>query len=125
MEDPPGARFQELGQKVEASRLAGTVRPDETVDRALGDTQVDIGNRDESLELLGQRLRFDDIRHALTMPSSDACPRAGGSRRKRGARSHATHRDSVQLAFCACAVVDTNAARATAAKPVLVTFITP
>src|SRR5271169_5085881 len=90
-----GARFQELGQKVEASRLAGTVRPDETVDRALGDTYVDIGNRDEPLELLGQRLRVDDIRHALSRLQM----RALGQKvqEERGARSHAAHRDSVQL----------------------------
>jgi hypothetical protein len=46
-------------------------------------------------------------------------------REERGARSHAAHRDSVQLAICACAAVDIKAAKATAAKPVLITFITP
>src|SRR6478735_9743240 len=53
-EDGAGRRGEEAGEQVEQGRLAGAVGPDERVDRALRDRQVDAGDRREPSELLGQ-----------------------------------------------------------------------
>src|SRR5450631_4427870 len=59
-ENVPRGRNEELGQQVEARRLAGAVRSDQGVDRAAPHAQVDLVDGDEALELLREGLRLED-----------------------------------------------------------------
>jgi hypothetical protein len=51
--DAPPGRLQKLGQQVETGRFAGTVRPDERMNGAALDPQIDAVDGDKSCELLG------------------------------------------------------------------------
>ncbi len=62
--DRAAGRLQELGQQVEAGGLAGAVRPDQRVDRALLDLQRHVVDGDEALELLGEAHRLQSHVHA-------------------------------------------------------------
>jgi hypothetical protein len=59
-ENLPARRLKEVGEQVEARRLAGAVRTDERVDAAAPHLQRDVLNRYETLELLGQPARFEN-----------------------------------------------------------------
>ena len=47
----PAARREEFGQQVEAGRLAGAIRPDERVNGAAPDPQIDIAHGDEAARI--------------------------------------------------------------------------
>src|SRR5713226_6414399 len=51
---------QKFGQQIEASGLAGAIRADQRVDRPALDTQVDVTDRDEAREFLGEALGLED-----------------------------------------------------------------
>src|SRR5262249_52243206 len=90
--------LEEVRQEVEAGRLPGAVRADEGVDAAAVDLEVDVLDRDETPELLGQLACFKNavVAHA---------PRPGGllpgglSTRTAGRATPAICRAS---AACAC-----------------------
>ena len=73
----PRLGAQELGQEVEHRGLAGAVRPDQGVDRAAPDPQVDVLHGGKARELLGQLAGLDDeIVHAPSLPlAPDPPPR--------------------------------------------------
>jgi hypothetical protein len=48
-----GCGLEELGQKVEARGFAGPVRPDQRVNAATADPEIDIANGEEACEFLG------------------------------------------------------------------------
>src|SRR5262249_43420083 len=58
VEDLAGRRLQEFGKKIEAHRLAGPVRTDQSVNRTPADFQRDIANGEKPRELLGQSVGF-------------------------------------------------------------------
>src|SRR5262249_57638606 len=51
---------EEVGQKIEACRLARAVRTDEGVDGPAPDSQTDVLHRQEATKLLGEPLRLED-----------------------------------------------------------------
>jgi len=55
-----GRRLVHAREHVEERRLAGAVRPDEADDRADGNGEVDVVDRDEAAELLAQRERMQE-----------------------------------------------------------------
>ena len=57
---PAAARAQELGQQIEAGRLAGAVRADQRMNGAALDAQINPVHRNEASEVLGQILGFED-----------------------------------------------------------------
>src|SRR5438445_565779 len=59
-------RHEKPGEQIEAGGLARAVRPDQRVNAAAADLQVDIVHRDETRELLGQVPRFKNavVAHA-------------------------------------------------------------
>jgi hypothetical protein len=58
--DAPARRCEELREEVEAGRLAGAIRPDQSVNAAALDAQIHRSHRDETGEFLGQILRLKD-----------------------------------------------------------------
>src|SRR5215469_4617649 len=54
VENLPGARVEKLGQQVEDGGLAGAVRPDQRVDRAAPDFEVDSLDGGKAAELFAQ-----------------------------------------------------------------------
>src|SRR5216684_2807517 len=75
-----GRRLQELGQEIEARRLAGPVGPDQRMNAATADPQIDTANGEETRKLLGQPVGFkneligqSDFPHR---PSRPTCRRA-------------------------------------------------
>ena len=73
VEDPAAGRLEEMREQVEAGGLAGAVGADQGVDAAAADLEVDVLDRDETLELLGQLARFENalVDHARGAPSCD------------------------------------------------------
>src|SRR5256885_4687460 len=70
IEDAAGARLEELGQQVEDRGLAGAVRPDQRMDRAAVDLEVDFPDRGEAAKLLSETVGLQDqIRHVLRYPN--------------------------------------------------------
>src|SRR5512143_1352961 len=69
-------RREEMREQVEAGRLAGAVRPDQRVDRAALDAQRHVLDRDEALELLGERtgLEYGVVGHAARRAPPRASP---------------------------------------------------
>src|SRR5690606_29547429 len=70
-EDPALARLQELGQQVEERALAGAVRPDQGVDRALAHLEVDAVDGDAAAERTRQAAGFADshfVSHISSRP---------------------------------------------------------
>ena len=55
-----GRRLQELGQEIEARGFAGPVRPDQRMNAATADPQIDIANGEEPREFLGQSVGFEN-----------------------------------------------------------------
>ena len=53
VENGTGGGLQELGQQVEARRFPGPVRPDQRMNAAAADLQVDVANGKETREFLG------------------------------------------------------------------------
>ena len=53
-------RLQELGQQIEARRLAGAVRPDQRVNTAAAHLESDVANGEETCEFLGQSVGFEN-----------------------------------------------------------------
>src|SRR3979411_993873 len=53
-----GRRLQELGQEIEARRLAGPVGPDQRMNAATADPQIDTANGEETRKFLGQSVGF-------------------------------------------------------------------
>ena len=51
---------EKFGQKVETSGFAGSIRADQRVDRPALDAQVDVADRHEARELLGEALGLED-----------------------------------------------------------------
>src|SRR5215831_18856876 len=74
VDDAAPRRLEEVCQQVEAGRLPGAVRADERVDAAAADLEVDVPDRDETLELLGQLARFKNalVGHALAISRASA-----------------------------------------------------
>ena len=60
VEDLTGRRLQELGQQIEARRLAGPVRTDQRMNAAAADPEIDIANGKETREFLGQSVGFEN-----------------------------------------------------------------
>ncbi len=60
VQDLPGRRPQELGQEIEARRLAGPVRPDQRMNTATANPQIDTANGKEPREFLGQSVGFEN-----------------------------------------------------------------
>ena len=60
VQDLAGRRLQELGQQIEARRLAGPVRTDQRVNAATADPKIDIANGEETREFLGQSAGFEN-----------------------------------------------------------------
>src|SRR5262249_37685083 len=58
VDDAAARRLEEVRQQVEARRLPGAVRADESVDAAAIDLEVHVLDSDETLELLGQPACF-------------------------------------------------------------------
>ena len=56
----PRVGCEEFGQQIEAGGLAGAVRPDQRMNGAARDPQIDAVDRDESGKFLGQILGFED-----------------------------------------------------------------
>ena len=56
----PARRRQEMGEQVEAGRLAGAIGPDQGVNRVAPHAQIDVLDRDEALELLRQPFRLEN-----------------------------------------------------------------
>src|SRR5262249_21314671 len=52
---------QELGEQVEARRLAGTIGPDQCVNRVAAHSQVDRLDCDESAKVLGEPLGLEGV----------------------------------------------------------------
>ena len=52
--------LQELGQKVEARRLAGAVRADQRMNAATADPKANVANGKETREFLGQSVGFEN-----------------------------------------------------------------
>src|ERR1700681_3193434 len=65
-EDLSACRCQEMREQIEASRLAGAVGTDQSVDRPALDRKIDAIDGDEAFELLGQAagLEYGVVRHA-------------------------------------------------------------
>src|SRR5690606_2721572 len=87
--DRAGRRLQEFRQQVEDGGLARAVRPDQRVDRAVMDVEIDILDRDEARKIAAQAaggenrprsivMRGDRRSHpaALTSPRGSLTPRA-------------------------------------------------
>ena len=81
--DAAPRRLQELGQQVEAGGLAGAVRPDQRVDGAALDPQVDAVDGDEAGEFLGQILGFEDVLTHTRRPLNPPPFRGASSRPSR------------------------------------------
>jgi hypothetical protein len=60
VQDFAGRGLQELGQEVEACGFAGPVRTDQRMNTAAANPKIDIANREEARELLGQSLGFEN-----------------------------------------------------------------
>src|SRR5690606_34482204 len=76
--DGARGRLQELGQQVEAGRLARPVGTDQRMDASTPDGQIHIADRREALELLGQVacLEYDVTHGACAAPYGNGV--AGG-----------------------------------------------
>ena len=75
----PARRLQELGQQVEARRLAGPVRPDQRMNAAAADLESDVANGEETREFLGQSVGFENELIGQTnfpLPARDLASRA-------------------------------------------------
>jgi hypothetical protein len=75
-DDAAAGRAQELGQQVEAGGLAGAVRPNQRMDAAPRDTQVNAADRGKSGKFLGKTLGFEDDlgTHYAAFPSERNSP---------------------------------------------------
>ena len=71
----PDVGGEEAGEQVEQRGLAGAVGADERVDGALGDGEVDVGDRPEAAELLGQGAGLQDAAEGASL-GTPAPPRA-------------------------------------------------
>ena len=60
VQDFSGRRFEELGQKIETRRLAGTVRADQRVNAPTANLERNVADGEEARELLGQAFRFEN-----------------------------------------------------------------
>src|SRR6185369_508361 len=81
-DDPARGRRQELGEEVEAGRLTVAVRPDQRVDRAAANAQIDLVDGDEALELLGEIGRLEDeVAAHRSTPAATRTDPPGRSRR--------------------------------------------
>src|SRR5262245_53427169 len=74
IENPAARRLQEMGEQIEYGRLARAVRSDERVDRSTANLEIHVAHRNEPLELLGERLGFQDhVRRWDRAQSALAC----------------------------------------------------
>src|SRR5450631_1661305 len=108
-QDAARGRRQELGEQVEAGRLAGAVRADQRVDRAAAHAQVHLVDGDETLELLRELVRLEDeiVAHRL----AGSPPRR---RVRRSATSSAASRWRAPRSPPSCALLMQTATAATA-----------
>src|SRR5690606_2441214 len=74
--DPPRRWLQELGQKIEARRLARTVRADQRMNAATANPQIHIPNSNKTRELLRQfmGLKYVLVRQALPPSAGTISP---------------------------------------------------
>src|SRR5882724_6973875 len=81
VQDLTRRRLQELGQEVEACRLAGAVWTDQRMDAATADPKANVANGKETREFLGQSVGFENelisqsnspISHRRDAPSRQA-----------------------------------------------------
>src|SRR3546814_1977602 len=71
VDNAAGGRLEKLREKIEAGGLAGSIRPDQGMDGAARDREIDAAHGNEAPELLGQALRGQDdvVAHFLPTPS--------------------------------------------------------
>ena len=82
VEDRARGRAMELGEQVEAGRLAGAVRADQGMDGSAPDAQVDLVDGNEPLELLGELAGLEDqIAAAHRVETGGSPPRRSVRRR--------------------------------------------
>src|SRR6266550_4219544 len=80
VQDLPGRRPQELGQEIETRRLAGPVRPDQRMNTATANPQIDTANGKKPREFLAQSVGFENELIGQSnlphQPSRTTCRRA-------------------------------------------------
>ncbi len=76
VEDLARGHGQELGEQVEHGRLAGPVGADQRVDGASPDLEIDLVDRDKSLEIAGEILRLENVFVAHECRSPSRTPQA-------------------------------------------------
>ncbi|MCY1225006.1 hypothetical protein D9M72_371890 [compost metagenome] len=98
-QDRAGRGLEEFGEQVEAGRLAGTVGADERVDRTALHREVDLADRGESLEFLGELACFkNDVAH---LAASSVCGKKKSVMRSISMRHHRARTDCWWL-LCNC-----------------------
>src|SRR5947207_13440713 len=70
------ARLQKLGEQIEAGGFACAVRPDQRMDLAAANPQVDVADRNKPSEFLRQRAGFEN---ELATQSNPPGPRRGAA----------------------------------------------
>ena len=60
VQDLTRRRLKELGQEIEACRLAGTIRADQRMNAAAANPKANVANGKESREFLGQSVSFEN-----------------------------------------------------------------
>jgi hypothetical protein len=88
--DAAPRRLQEFGQQIEAGGLAGAVRPNERMNGAALNPQIDAVDGDKTGELLGQILGFEDVLTHTRRPLNPPPFRGASSRPSSPQRSHVT-----------------------------------
>src|SRR3546814_2943105 len=58
VDNAAGGRLEKLREKIEAGGLAGSIRPDQGMDGAARDREIDAAHGNEAPELLGQALQI-------------------------------------------------------------------
>ena len=81
-------RLVDPGDHVEERRLAGAVRADQADDRALGDREVDVVDRDQAAELLAERVDLEQV--GAHWPRPRRVGTSGAARRGHPPRSRAS-----------------------------------
>src|SRR5262249_30311842 len=89
VEDASAARGHELGEEIKTSRLAGAIRPDQRMDRAARNAQIDPIDRDETGKFFAEVVGLADkvLTHsatALLVTDRVSTWRAGPAKNGRG-----------------------------------------
>src|SRR5262249_31496428 len=97
VKDASPGRAHEFGQQVETGRLAGAIWPDQRVDRAARNAQIDPIDRNETGKFFGEVLGLKDkvIAHGATAPlvnNSVSTARTRPAKKDRGLRRQSCRR---------------------------------